>query len=276
MSANLGLQKTNEWNALRGFSNLFSKENRAWWGTRRWWINALLWTVLLGGLTAIMLFGPNEEVLEATEAEIAQAGGVVGYTLWVGLNVFFQFGVSVLAIGTIILSQDLIIGERQSGVAEWLLSKPVTRRAYVLAKMAAHAVPILVLLVGLPSVVVYGLLSLRMGSPFPPAPFLSGVGIMTVHTLFYFTLTLMLGTIFTHRGPILGIALGSVLGGGLIGGLIPALFYVTPWKLAEVAWVTSTGQAMFVDLRLSSVIATVVWSIVFILVSLAKFEKMEY
>jgi ABC-2 type transport system permease protein len=276
MSANLALRKTNEWKALRGFSNLFNKENRAWWGTRRWWINALLWTVLLGGLTAIMLFGPNEEVLEATEAEIAQAGGVLGYTLWVGLNMFFQFGVTVLAIGTIILSQDLIIGERQNGVAEWLLSKPVTRRAYVLAKMTAHALPILALLVGLPSVVVYGTLSLRMGSPFPLSPFLSGVGIMAAHTLFYFTLTLMLGTIFTHRGPILGIALGSVLGGGLIGGLMPALFYVTPWKLAEVAWVTSTGQAMFADLRLSSVIATVVWSIVFILVSLAKFEKMEY
>ena len=170
MTVNQALRKTNEWNPLRGFSNLFNKENRAWWGTRRWWINALLWTVLLGGLTAIMLFGPNEEVLEATEAEIAQAGGVTGYTLWVGLNVFFQFGVSVLAIGTIILSQDLIIGERQSGVAEWLLSKPVTRRAYVLAKMAAHALPILALLVGLPSAVVYGLLSFRMGAPFPPLP----------------------------------------------------------------------------------------------------------
>ena len=276
MTANQALRKTNEWNALRGFSNLFSKEKKAWWGTRRWWINALLWTVLLGGLTAIMLFGPNEEVLEATEAEIAQAGGVLGYTLWVGLNVFFQFGVPVLAIGTIILSQDLIIGERQSGVAEWLLSKPVTRRAYVLAKMTAHALPLLALLVGLPSAVVYGLLSLRMGAPFPPAPFLSGVGIMTAHTLFYFTLTLMLGTIFTHRGPILGIALGSVLGGGLIGGLIPALFYVTPWKLAEVAWVTATGQGMSLELRLASVVATIVWSIVFVLVSLAKFETVEY
>jgi len=276
MSANLGLQKTNEWKPLRGFSNLFSKENRGWWGTRRWWINALLWTVLLGGLTAIMLFGPNEEVLEATETEIAQAGGLTGYTLWVGLNVFFQFGVSVLAIGTIILSQDLIIGERQNGVAEWLLSKPVTRRAYVLAKMAAHAMPILALLVGLPSAVVYGLLSLKAGVLFPLAPFLSAVGIMAAHTLFYFTLTLMLGTIFTHRGPILGIALGSVLGGALIGGLIPALFYVTPWKLAEVAWMTATGQAMSPALRLSSVAATVVWSIVFVFVSLAKFEKLEY
>ena len=117
MSANLELQKVNEWEGLRGFANLFSKEHRAWWGTRRWWINALLWTVLLGGLTAIMLFLPNEEVLEATQAEITQAGGVVAYTLWIGLNVFFEFGVSILAIGTVVLAQDLIIGERQSGVA---------------------------------------------------------------------------------------------------------------------------------------------------------------
>jgi ABC-2 type transport system permease protein len=276
MSANVELQRVNEWNALRGFSNLFHKENRAWWGTRRWWINALLWTVLLGGLTAIMLFFPNEEVLEASEAEIAQAGGMMGYTLWVGLNVFFEFGIPVLAIGTIVLSQGLIIGEKQSGVAEWLLSKPVTRRAYVLAKMTAHAVPILALLVGLPSAVVYGLLSLRMGALFPLVPFLSAVGIMAAHTLFYFTLTLMLGTIFTNRGPILGIALASVLGGGLLGGLIQPLFYVTPWMLAKVAWLTATGQAISAELRLSSVLATVLWSVVFTLVALARFERMEY
>jgi ABC-2 type transport system permease protein len=276
MSANVELQRVNEWNKLRGFSNLFHKENRAWWGTRRWWINALLWTVLLGGLTAIMVFFPNEEVLEASEAEIARAGGMMGYTLWVGMNVFFEFGVPVLAIGTIILSQDLIIGERQSGVAEWLLSKPVTRRAYVLAKMTAHALPILALLVGLPSTVAYGILSLRMEAPFPPVPFLTAVGIMAAHTLFYFTLTLMLGTIFTSRGPILGIALASVLGGGLVGGLIQPLFYVTPWMLAKVAWLTATGQAISADLRLSSVLTTILWSVVFTLVALARFERMEY
>jgi ABC-2 type transport system permease protein len=276
MSASLGLQKTKEWKGLRGFSNLFCKESRAWWGTQRWWINALVWTVLLGGLTAILLFAPNEEVLEASEAEIAQAGGVTGYTLWVGLNVLFQFGIPVLAIGTIILSQDLIIGERQNGVAAWLLSKPVTRRAYVLAKLTAHALPILALLIGLPSIVVYGLVSLRMGAPFSLMPFLSAVGIMTAHTLFYFTLTLMLGTIFDNRGPILGIALGSVLGGGLLGGLIQPLFYVTPWKLADVAWATATGQAVPPHLRLAAVTATILWSVVFIVVTLVKFEKMEY
>ena len=276
MFANLELQKAKEWDGLRGFSNLFYKETRSWWGTRRWWINALLWTALLGGLTAIMLFAPNEEVLEASADEIAQAGGVLGYTLWIGLNMFFQFGVSVVGIGTIILSQDLIIGERQDGVAAWLLSKPVTRGAYILAKLVAHALPILALLIGLPGLVVYGLLSLRMGALFPLLPFLSGLGIMVAHTMFYFTLTLMLGTLFNSRGPILGIALGSVLGGGLIGGLLPGLVYVMPWKLADVAWATATGQAVPAEMALPSLVATVLWSLVFVCVALVKFERVEY
>ena len=276
MSANSDLQVVNEWKGVRGFSNLFRKDNGAWWGTRRWWINAMLWTLLLGGLTGIMLFGPNEEVAEAAEAEIALAGGLIAYTLWVGLSIFFEFGVPVLAIGTVILTQDLIIGEKQNGVAEWLLSKPVTRRAYVLAKLAANAVPVLVLLVGLPSAMVYGMLSLRTGAPFPLAPFLSAIGIMTAHTLFYLTLTLMLGTIFNNRGAILGITLGSILGGGILGGFISQLFYVTPWLLPKVAWLTATGQAIPVEMGIASLVATVLWSVVFTYVALVKCEKMEF
>ena len=276
MAVNLELQEVNEWNKLRGFSNLFSKENGAWWGTRRWWVNALLWTVLLGGLTAIMLFGPNEEVAEASEAEITLAGGVIAYTLMVSLSVFFEFGVPILAIGTVILTQDLIIGEKQSGVAEWLLSKPVVRRSYVLAKLSANALPVLTLLVGLPSVLVFGMLSLRLGTLFSLAPFLSAVGIMGIHTIFYLTLTLMLGTIFNHRGPILGIALGSVLGGGILGGFINPLFYVTPWMLPKLAWLTATSQVIPVEMGFASLVATVLGSVVFTYVALVKYEKMEF
>jgi hypothetical protein len=56
MSANLEFQPVKEWHSLRGFANLFRKENRAWWGTRRWWMNALLWSGGLGGLVSMMLF----------------------------------------------------------------------------------------------------------------------------------------------------------------------------------------------------------------------------
>ena len=275
MAANLDLQKVNEWEGLRGFSNLFRKENRAWWGTRRWWINTLFWTVLLCGLMAIMLFAPNEEANQASAAEIAQAGGATAYILSLALSVFFEFGGPMLAIGTVIQAQDLIIGERQNGLVEWLLSKPVTRRAYILAKVAANGPALLVLIVGLPAAVAYGLLSVRTGAPYPLASFLLAVGILTVHTFFYLTLTLMLGTLFNNRAPILGIALGSVLGGGLLGGFIQPLFSVTPWMLPKVAWMITTGQAVSVEIGLAPLVATILWSLVFIFVALVKFEKME-
>lgn len=276
MAANLELLRVKERDGLRGFSNLYRKETRAWWGTRRWWINALLWTGLLCGLTAIMLFVPGEELSEATEAEIAQAGGETAFIVLLGLNVFFQFGVPVLAIGTIILAQDLIIGERQSGVAEWLLSKPVTRRAYILAKLVANALAVSILLIGLPAAVAYGLLALRLGTPFPLVPFVSAVGIMAVHTVFYLTLTLMLGTIFNNRGPILGIAVGSVLAGGLLGSIMKPLYYVTPWTLPKAALFTVTGQASLAEMEIASLVATALWSVVFIIVAFVMFEKMEY
>lgn len=276
MSANVELQRLNERKGLRGFANLYQKESQAWWGTRRWWINALLWTGLLCGLAAIMLFAPNDEVNNADEAEIMQAGGLAAYVLSLGLSVFFEFGGPMLAIGTIVLTQDLIIGEKQSGLAEWLLSKPVTRRAYVLSKVVANAPPLLLLLVGLPSALVYGMLSLRIHALYPLVPFLTAVGIIAMHTLFYLTMTLMLGIIFSNRGPILGIALASILGGGILGGFIRPLFYVTPWMLPKVAWLTATGQAISNGLGLASLVATTVWIAAFLFVALIKFEKTEF
>ncbi len=98
MAANIEFELVKELSGLRGFTNLFHKENRAWWGTRRWWINALLWPVLMCGLLANMLFVPTIANL-ATEAEIARAGGLTAYILQMGLSVFFEFGTTVLALG---------------------------------------------------------------------------------------------------------------------------------------------------------------------------------
>ena len=275
MTANIELQSVNERPKLRGFANLFQKENQAWWGTRRWWVNAALWLVILCGLLTNMLFVPSIANL-ATEEEIARAGSLTAHILLMGLSVYFEFGVTALAIGVVILSQDAIIGERQNGVAEWLLSKPVARRAYILSKLAANLLPVLVLLVGLPSAVAYGLLSFRGGAAFPIGDFLPAVGIMTLHTFFYLTLTLMLGTLFNSRGPILGIALGSVLGGNLMGGLVKPLLYITPWVLPKYASLAASGQPFPAEMGATPLIATAVWCLVFILVALIRFEKIEF
>jgi ABC-type transport system involved in multi-copper enzyme maturation permease subunit len=278
MSANinLGLDSKNECCILRGFSNLFRKENRAWWGTRRWWINALIWSGALGGLVGVMLF-MLPSVAEATgDTSVAAAGGPEAFGLEMGRTVFFEMGTMALALGVIVLSQDLIVDEKQSGITEWLLAKPLARRSYVLAKLAAAMLAVLTLLIALPALVSYLLLTARLGAPFPWLPFLHGVGIMAVHTFFYLTLTLMLGTFFNHRAPILGIALGSVMGGALVGGLLQPLLYVTPWMLGKVSSLVADSQPVPEGMLWAPLLASILWSVIFITVALAKFERTEF
>jgi ABC-2 type transport system permease protein len=276
MTSNLELQRVNEWSGLRGFANLLSKENRAWWRTRRWWINALLWPGMLGGLVAVMLFMLPTVAEAAGDPAVAAAGGPLPFGRQMARTLFFEMGSMALAFGAIVLSQDLILDEKHSGVTEWLLAKPVARRSYVLAKLTSSVLAILVLLIALPALVTYLLFFVRLGSPYPLLPFLGGVGIMTVHTLFYLTLTVMLGTIFNSRVPILGIALGAVMGGSLIGGLVQQLMYVMPWALGKVAALVADGQPVPAGLLWVPLTASILWSVVFAIVAIAKFEKMEF
>jgi hypothetical protein len=97
-----------------------------------------------------------------------------------------------------------------------------------------------------------------------------------MHTLFYFTLSLMLGIVFSNRIPILAIGLASILGGGILGGFFQPLFYVTPWMMPKIAWLTATGQAIPAEMGIAPFVVTALWIVAFIFVALAKFEKMEF
>lgn len=275
MTTNTGFQYVNEWSGLRGFSNLFRKEDRAWWGTRRWWINALLWPTVLGGLVANMMFVPGLINL-ASPKETAEAGGVIAYAIMMGLSGFFEFGTQLVALGAVVLCQDALIDEKQSGVTEWLLSKPVARRAYILAKLLTHITYAILFLALIPATVAYGLFSLRGGEPFPFLPFLTGVGMMVLHILFYVSLTITLGTWFNSRAPIVAVTLGLLFGGGFIGGLIKPLLYVTPWLLPQLASGIASQLPLPIDLVWLPVIATALWCVIFVIVALVKFERTEF
>src|SRR5512137_2756750 len=160
MDANLQLKRVKEWAWMRGFANLYQKESRAWWTTKRWWINGLLWTVLVAGLAAVWVFIMPSLYTAAGSTTLTDVGG----PLVMGLKMFFTAGGGmVITIGTIILCQDLIIGEKQTGLTEWLLANPVQRKAYILAKLCASLVAVLMLLIVLPGAAVYGVLSLATG-----------------------------------------------------------------------------------------------------------------
>jgi ABC-type transport system involved in multi-copper enzyme maturation permease subunit len=231
---------------------------------------------MLGGLVGIMLFVLPALVATQEVDEVIAAGGPLAYGIQIGISAFFRMGSVALAIGAIVLSQDILLDEQQSGVTEWLLAKPVARRAYLLAKLAASGLAILILLVGLPSLLVYLLLYLRLGEPFALLPFLKGAGVLTVHTLFYLTLTLMLGTFFKSRTPILGIAIGSAVGGGMIGGFIKPLLLITPWILGSSTELVVMGQTITPDLITYPLTATAVWCLIFTTAAVLRFEKTEF
>jgi ABC-2 type transport system permease protein len=276
MSANTNLQRVNEWSPLRGLANLLRKENRLWWGTRRWWINALVWTSMIGGLVGIMLFILPSVAQANGDPNVAEAGGPIAFGLEMGRTVFFELGAMAIALGIIVLSQDMIVDEKQSGLTEWLLSKPVSRRAYILAKLVASLAAMLVLLIALPAGASYGLLTLRLGAPFPATPFLGGLAILVVHSLFYLTLMVMLGALFNSRPPILAVALGVLLGGSFLSGILPPLAYVTPWILGKTASLVAAGQPVPNDLLWAPLIASLLWSIGFVMMGILLFEKAEF
>ena len=116
-----------------GFRPLFVKENRKWWGTSRWWVQLLLWVIVLNGLLATILF--VLPTLTTPEGEPVMPDSPIDG----GIQIFFGIGALALAIAVPVLMQDEIISEKQSGTADWILSKPVARSAFILSKAAAHS-----------------------------------------------------------------------------------------------------------------------------------------
>jgi ABC-2 type transport system permease protein len=263
-SVDAGLQTLNERGWRRGFANLLRNENSMWWGTRKWLIHLLLWLIVLNGL--ILLVGLTEGRETNNPVPIYQ-------TL---IQVFFQVGALATAIGMVTTAQGAIVREKQLGTAAWVLSKPVSRSVFVLAKFAAYAVGFLGLAVVLPSAVFYGE-SLFLAARAPElAGFLAGVGIMVIHTLFYLALTLLLGTLFNTRGPISGIAMGVLFVGFLPPNLIPvAARLVLPWTLKDSAVGLVLGSELPAIWPIP-VVATALWTVLFLGLALWRFGREEF
>jgi ABC-2 type transport system permease protein len=263
-ATNPALQAVREAGWRRGLANLLRNENRQWWGTRKGLIHLLLWLVILNGL--ILLVGLTEGRETNNPVPIYQ-------TL---IQVFFQVGALATAIGMVTTAQGAIVREKQLGTAAWVLSKPVSRSAFVLAKFVAYAIGFVSLATLVPSVIFYGQSLLLAGHPPELAIFLAGVGVTMLHTLFYLALTLLLGTLFSTRGPIAGIAMGVLFAGFLLPNVLPqAVVLAFPWMLKDLAVGLVLGSALPAVWPIP-VVATVLWTALFVGVALWRFGREEF
>lgn len=201
--------------------NLLRADLGRWWKTRTWWMQSLMWV----GIINLVLF----TLILAERAE----GGVRLTDELVAL--YSVFGGLFVLVGVVIIMQDAIVGEKETGTAAWVLSKPVSRAAFVISKLTANALGIAVSAVFFPGAIAYLLITKVAGLDVGVINFLGGMGILFLSALFWLVFTLMLGAFYNSRGPVIGFPLGLVFGQQFIIGLvlqyIPWLYDFLPYQL---------------------------------------------
>jgi ABC-2 type transport system permease protein len=208
-SGTSGLVRVSAGGWRSGLSNLMAAAFGSWWRTRLWVIQSLLWTVVINGSLAAFIWGDAPE----------------------GMTVFTLFGVMSMfaAIAVTIVMQEAVVGEKKSGTAAWVMSKPVSRPAFVLSKLVPNALGIIVTMLAIPSAVLLVQLT-AAGIDFSVGRFALGASVAALNLLFYLTLTLMLGTLFDSSAPVIAIPLAFAFGQQLLAG-VPGVRSILPWSL---------------------------------------------
>jgi ABC-2 type transport system permease protein len=213
MAANSVFVPVEERGWRRGLRNLLRAGFNEWWATNTWWTHALIWSAILNLMIAGIAFS----------GEAGAALDVVGFmTLFAGM-----FPV----VAVVIILQGAIVGEKQNGTAAWILSKPVSRTAYIVGKLVPNALSMLVAMLLIPMAVAFVVLRI-IGQPIGVGNFVLGYLVVALNMLFYITLTVMLGAIFKTRGSVISIPLGVLFGQQYLLNAVPALGAVMPWGLA--------------------------------------------
>lgn len=279
---NLKSQENLGWTA--GLRNMLHKENAKWWNWKNLAAQLIIWTVIVNSLVAMAVFIlPQTPIPSNVKDQVNASGdpdaaGAFDFSpdgiLNLGMTMFFQIMGSALLIGGVIIAHDAILKERESGTAAWLLSKPISRQSFVLSKLIANIVGLLVVVVAVQAIIAYAQISIAYGGLAPVMPFLGGLGIMTINGLFYMVLALALGAFTLNRGIALGLPIVLGLVGSLLLAVVEQLQYVTPWTLGDIALAAAKGTAL-PDWWFFPIIATILWILVFAGATIRRFEQIE-
>lgn len=260
VAARHGLVPVQQRARLGGFGNMLRKELGQWWGTRTWWMQILIWVLILNGINTIVMLNPYSP--NAGLQEVVQT--------------FLPMSFFLVGTGIVIVTQGAIVGEKQLGTAAWVMSKPASRAAFILAKTIAYAIGIWVTALIIPTILFVFTVRMLVPTPLALIPFLSGVAVAALGQLFYLSLTIMLGTFFNSRGPVAGIGIGLIIAGSMFRGLIPMQILVaTPWPLPDIAAGVALGTPM-PSIWPVPLITTGIWILVMTAVALWRFEKEEF
>jgi ABC-2 type transport system permease protein len=260
MSSNEKLEPVIEKNWQRSFLNLLSVELGGWWKSKAWIWMTLLWVGIINGMPALTFLGAED--LDPTAI-------LFFYGL---MNGMFP------PIAVIIILQESIVGEKKLGTAEWVLSKPVSRKVFIFAKWVGNSINIFVTMALIPGIIMFFEITLLTGQNFSLLSFQAAIFLLGLNLIFYISLTLMLGTFQDNAGAVAAIPMilnfsqQFLLGIPFVGYFFPIGMYLAP-----------TGNPIIVSIILGedifSVLPIVITGasiILFVIISFWRFEKEEF
>ncbi len=260
-------QSVNEKGWRRGMSNLLQGEYSAWFKSSRWWKHFLLWISIINVMMVLII---------ASAKSTPEAKGVPPVLFLYGI-----FGGMFVAFGVMIIMQRVLVREKQSGTAAWVLSKPVTRTAFVVSRLVVNSIAILLTSVIVPGVIFYltlGLLS-DLGW-FSPFGLIAALLMISLHTFYWIALVLMMGTLFESSGGVIAVPMALYftfwMGTSVFPGLIyisPLLLTFSPGQMNSLFSSFMTGEPVFSWLPL---ISTVVSCVIFIAIAIWRFNRQEF
>ena len=261
MSASAELQVSGGNGPFIGLANVLNKEFGTWWRTRRALLHLALWLLVINGLLTIIGFD--------------ERGGSPAENLDTLIEIFFLAGGLFATIGIVLSTQSSLVSERQMGTAEWVLSKPVTRESFLLAKITIDGASFLWLAVVVPSTVfLYQTLYFSYLLP-EPGPFLLGLVLHVQHLVFYLTLTLALGAFLSSRGAVAGGAIGFLFAGAIVPNFFPSTKLLMPWGHLELASLVGRGESLPPG-AWQPIILTGLYIVLLMLLAIWRFRREEF
>ncbi|MGB6295522.1 MAG: hypothetical protein WBF90_04955, partial [Rivularia sp. (in: cyanobacteria)] len=181
-----------------------------------------------------------------------------------------------MSIGTIVISQGTIVEEKLTQTLLWICSKPLSGSAFVLAKFAAYAVFIAVIMLGAPALVI-GITAAMLGINFNLLiGYFGSILMIYLLLLFLEALTLMLGTFFQKIASVTAIALIVYVAGGSLNAN-EYLRQIEPYSFAALQrYAVETAAGSFPIQALFPIGTTLLFIVMFLFIASWQMERYEF
>ena len=256
MAINETLTRIKEPEWRRGFHNLVVSDIPSWFRTMKWWAQ-FLWIFFMTNVILSFNFIDGDPEL-----------GLMIFTIFQGIYPVF---------GILIVMQGAMIGEKRNGTAAWVLSKPVSRTGFILAKLVNNTLASTLFIIVLPGIIGYIEIALIAGLEVSFLRFMLGNCALWLHMMFFLTMSLLVGTLFNNRKTVLFVGITFFVLELLLQKILPPEIIVS--KIVLPGPNISISEALMRGVPIFSIwpiIIAIVFCIIFVLLAIWRFKREEF